>query len=63
MTLFTDVSELLKKKGVDDVLLIGGGIVPEDDVERLKKTGMSEIFGPGASTDEIVQYISQRMKK
>ena len=63
MTLFTDVAELLKKRGVDDVLLIGGGIVPEDDVERLKKTGMSEIFGPGASTDEIVQYISQRMKK
>ncbi len=63
MTLFTDVAELLKKKGIDDVILIGGGIVPEEDREPLQKAGMSEVFGPGASTDEIVQYIIQKMTK
>jgi len=63
MTLFTDVAELLKEKGLDDILLIGGGIIPEEDREALKQAGIAEIFGPGTSTDEIVEFIIQNVKK
>ncbi len=63
MTLFTDVAELLKEKGLDDILLIGGGIIPEEDKEALKQAGIAEIFGPGTSTDEIVEFIIQNVKK
>lgn len=63
MTLFTDVAELLKEKGLDNVLLIGGGIIPEEDKEVLKQAGIAEIFGPGTSTDEIVEFIIKNVKK
>jgi len=63
MTLFTDVAKLLKKKGLSDILLIGGGIIPGEDKEELKQAGIAEIFGPGTSTDEIVDFIIQNVKK
>ena len=63
MTLFRDVAELLKKKGMDNILLIGGGIIPEEDRGALKQAGISEIFGPGTSTDEIIRFILQNVKK
>jgi methylmalonyl-CoA mutase C-terminal domain/subunit len=49
--------ELLGHKGVDDILVIGGGIIPEEDIPQLKECGIAEIFGPGTSTGDIVNYI------
>ena len=63
MTLFIDVTRLLKQKGMDDVLVIGGGIIPKDDVPGLKKAGISGVFGPGTPCDEIVDFIKKNVKK
>ncbi|RMF61125.1 MAG: cobalamin B12-binding domain-containing protein [Calditrichaeota bacterium] len=57
MTLFPRVLELMREKGLDDVLLTGGGIIPEDDMKELEKMGVGKLFGPGTDTHEIVQYI------
>ncbi|MBA7674416.1 Methylmalonyl-CoA mutase [subsurface metagenome] len=59
--LFPRIMELLKERGVDDVLVIGGGIIPEEDVPGLKKIGIAEIFGPGTYTDDIVTYIKNNL--
>jgi methylmalonyl-CoA mutase C-terminal domain/subunit len=61
--LFPKVMELLKKKGVDDVLVIGGGIIPDEDIIVLKEAGIAEIFGPGTSTKDIVKYIEENIKR
>jgi methylmalonyl-CoA mutase C-terminal domain/subunit len=63
MTLFMDVTKLLKKKGMDDVLVIGGGIIPEEDIPKLKKVGVSGVFGPGTHCDDIVDFIRKNVKK
>jgi methylmalonyl-CoA mutase C-terminal domain/subunit len=63
MTLFVDVAELLKKKQMDDVLLVGGGIIPQEDVPRLKKAGVAEVFGPGTPVEDIVTYIKKNVKR
>jgi methylmalonyl-CoA mutase C-terminal domain/subunit len=55
--LFPKVMELLRDKGVDNILVIGGGIIPDGDIAALKKCGIAEIFGPGTTTDEIIKYI------
>jgi methylmalonyl-CoA mutase C-terminal domain/subunit len=55
--LFPKVMELLREKGVDDVLVIGGGIIPDEDISALKDCGIAEIFGPGTPTEEIIKYI------
>ena len=57
MTIFPKVLKLMKEKGLDDVLLFGGGIIPKRDVEELKKLGVGELFTPGASTTSIVDYL------
>src|SRR5882724_10175078 len=57
MTLGPRVVELLKEQGVEDVLITVGGTIPADDVPELKKLGVAEVFTPGASTDEIVDFI------
>lgn len=63
MTLFVDVARLLKKKDMADVLIIGGGIIPEEDISKLKKEGISAVFGPGTPCDDIVDYIKKNVKK
>ena len=63
MTLFVDVAKLLKKKGLNDVLIVGGGIIPEEDIPKLKKEGISAVFGPGTHTDEIVKFIKKNVKR
>jgi len=63
MTLFVDVAKLLKQKGMSDVMVVGGGIIPEDDVSKLKKEGISAVFGPGTHCDEIVDYILKNVKR
>lgn len=60
--LFPKIMELLKAEGVNDVLVVGGGIIPEDDIPGLKKAGIGEIFGPGTPLDEIVEYIRTNVK-
>jgi len=57
MTLFPRVLKLMKEKGLDDVLLMGGGIIPPEDIEALKKMGVGELFGPGTPTPVIIDYI------
>jgi len=57
MTLFPKIVELLKNKGVGDVPVFGGGIIPDDDIKELKKIGIKEIFTPGASTTNIIDWI------
>jgi methylmalonyl-CoA mutase, C-terminal domain len=61
--LFPKVAQLFKEKGIDDVLILGGGIVPEEDLQKLKESGIEEIFGPGTRTDDIVEYIRTHLKK
>jgi methylmalonyl-CoA mutase C-terminal domain/subunit len=55
--------ELLKGQGIEDVLVLGGGIIPEEDIPALKDCGIAEIFGPGTSTAEIVTYIHENLKR
>ena len=62
MTLFRRVLELLKAKGADDVMVIGGGIIPVEDVPKLKKLGIKEIFLPGTSLDRIVGWVKDNVK-
>jgi methylmalonyl-CoA mutase C-terminal domain/subunit len=57
MTLVPRILELLSEQGVDDVLVTVGGTIPADDVPQLKELGVSEVFGPGASTQDIVDFI------
>ncbi len=60
--LFPKVMELLKGKGVKELLVLGGGVIPEEDIPGLKKIGIAEIFGPGTSTDTIVNYVKEHVK-
>jgi len=57
MTLFPKTLELMRENGLDDVLLTGGGIIPEKDMEKLKEKGVGELFGPGTPTGDIVKYV------
>jgi methylmalonyl-CoA mutase C-terminal domain/subunit len=61
--LFPRIMTLLKEKGVHDVLVIGGGIIPDEDIPSLKEIGIAEIFGPGTYTDDIVKYIRDNLKR
>lgn len=58
MTVFPKIINLLKEKQVDDVLLTGGGIIPDSDAAKLKEMGVGELFPPGTSTNSIVDYIT-----
>ena len=62
MTIFPKLMTLLKEKGMDDVLLTGGGIIPEDDISKLKEIGVGELFTPGATTTDIADYIMEWCK-
>ena len=57
MTLFPRVRDLLAEAGRSDVLVIGGGIIPDEDIERLEGKGIAKLFGPGTASQEIVEYI------
>jgi len=60
-TLFPRVVELMKQKGMTNVLTLGGGVIPDADIPGLKAAGVAEIFTPGTSTDKIVKYINQNI--
>lgn len=57
MTVFPRVAALMREKGMDDVLLTGGGIIPPDDMQALRETGVGELFDPGTPTGRIAEYI------
>lgn len=61
--LFPKVASLFKEKGLDDVLILGGGIIPEEDVQSLEGAGIAAIFGPGTRTEDIVTYIRTHLKR
>jgi methylmalonyl-CoA mutase C-terminal domain/subunit len=57
MTIFPKILELAKQKGLENVLLIGGGIIPKEDVEKLERMGVGKLFGPGTPTTEPIEFI------
>ncbi len=63
MTLFPAVIDLLKQKGIDDVAVFGGGIVPPEDIPELKRRGVREIFTPGATTEAIVDWVRHNVRR
>jgi len=63
LALFPRIMELLKEKGMDDVLVVAGGIIPDEDVPILKKMGIAEVFGPGTPTEEIIKFIRENVKR
>ena len=62
MTIFKKTINLLKKKGVTDVLLTGGGIIPESDMETLSGLGVGKLFGPGTAINDTIEYIESWVK-
>jgi methylmalonyl-CoA mutase C-terminal domain/subunit len=61
--LFPRVIELLKEKGLDDVIVLAGGIIPDEDVPALTEMGIRGIFGPGTSAKEIVEFVKNNVKR
>ncbi len=61
MALLPKTVQLLREKGLDHVLVIAGGIIPDEDIPKLKEAGIAEIFGPGTSTQTIVEYIRNKV--
>ena len=60
--LFPRVVELLEEKGADDIMVFGGGIIPEEDIAELKKAGIREIFAPGTPIEKAVNWVRQNIK-
>jgi len=63
MTLFPKTVKLIRDKGGNDILVIGGGIIPKKDIPKLREAGIAQIFGPGTSLDEIAQFIETNLRK
>ncbi|MBK8983425.1 MAG: cobalamin B12-binding domain-containing protein [Ignavibacteria bacterium] len=63
MTIFPKVKKLMNDKGLNDVLLFGGGIIPDQDIEELKKLGVGELFTPGTPTYETIDYVKNWVRK
>ena len=63
MTLFPRIIELLKQEGADHILIIGGGIIPEEDMKQLEAMGVSKLFGPGTATTEPIEFVRDWFNK
>ena len=63
MTIFPRILNLMKEKKVDDILLFGGGIIPEEDLNKLKELGVGELFTPGTTTTEIISFLKDWVTK
>ena len=61
-TLFPKVVNLLKEKGMNDVLVVGGGVIPDSDIPGLKQAGVAEVFTPGTPTSNIIEFIKSNVK-
>jgi methylmalonyl-CoA mutase C-terminal domain/subunit len=62
MTMFPRIMELLREKGAGDIKIVGGGIIPEEDVGKLESMGVAKVFGPGTDTREIVDFIEKNFQ-
>ena len=62
MTLFPEVMRLLKERGAGDVSVFGGGIIPDEDSNKLKTLGVKQVFTPGASTEDIVKWVRENVQ-
>jgi methylmalonyl-CoA mutase, C-terminal domain len=62
-TVFPKLIELMKQHQMNDVLLIGGGIIPDEDAQQLRQLGVAELFSPGTSMDEIIHFLERSLKK
>ena len=62
MTLFPAILDEMKKRGADDILLFGGGIIPDEDIEELEKIGVAKIFTPGAPTEDAIEYLRRAVE-
>ena len=60
---FPRVVELLKEKGLDEVLVVGGGIIPEEDIPGLREAGVAAIFGPGTRTEDIIKFVEEKVSR
>ena len=63
MTLFPRIVELARQAGLDDVIIFGGGIIPDEDIPKLKAEGVAEVFTPGARMDEIIEFIRKYSRR
>jgi len=63
MTVFPKIMAIMKEKGLQDVLLTGGGIIPDEDIQELNKQGVCKLFSPGAPTTDIADYITDWVKE
>jgi methylmalonyl-CoA mutase, C-terminal domain len=61
MTLFARLAELMNERGIDDVVVFGGGIIPDEDLPELERLGVAHIFTPGATTTEIVEWVREHV--
>ena len=61
--LFPKVVKLVREKGMNDVLIIGGGVIPEGDIPALKEAGVAEVFTPGTPTTDVIEFIKAHVKK
>ena len=62
LTLFPAILDRMKARGLDDVVVFGGGIIPEDDISKLAELGVRGIFRPGATTEEIVKWVRENVR-
>lgn len=62
-TLFPRIMALIKEKGLNDVMIFAGGIIPEEDVTQMKKLGIKEIFGPGTPTEALIKFVRENVPK
>ena len=60
---FKKIMDLLKEKKIDDIMVFGGGIIPDEDIQGLKNIGVKEVFTPGTSTEEIVKFVRESIRK
>lgn len=60
LTMFPRLLELLEEKGAEHIHVIGGGIIPDEDIKKLEEVGVKKIFGPGTDTGDIVEYINEK---
>ena len=63
MTLFPKITKLMKQKGLNDILVLGGGVIPDEDIPALKKIGIAEVFGPDTPTNTIIKFIKENIQK
>jgi methylmalonyl-CoA mutase C-terminal domain/subunit len=63
LTIFRKITELMKQYGMDDVLLVGGGIIPDEDKPILEQMGVKGLFGPGTPLQEIIEFIKGEVKR